>query len=91
MFLRFLKMFVGNLKVIKLKKIIFEILYIVVFFFFGRSMLFVFVYIGLKYNMVSKQYEWLDGIFVMWVNWYINEFFSVEICYCVRFDLDLNL
>lgn len=88
--LRFSKMLVGNSKAIKPKKIIFEISHIVVFF-FGRSMPSAPVYIGLKYNTVSKQHEWLDGTPVTWVNWYINEPFSVETRHCVRLDLDSNL
>lgn len=57
----------------------------------GRSMPSAPVYIGLKYNTLSKQHEWLDGTPVTWVNWYINEPFSVETRHCVRLDLDSNL
>lgn len=59
--------------------------------FFCRGMPSAPVYIGLKYNTVNKQHEWLDGTPVTWVNWYINEPFSVETRHCVRLDLDSNL
>lgn len=57
----------------------------------GRVMPSAPVYIGMKYNTGSKRHEWLDGTPVTWVNWYINEPFSVETRHCVRLDLDSNL